>query len=168
MIVNKLISGSYIGVQIVYTQTFAAVPDQWPGPQPGTIGLGTITGEIGIPNTNDETGEQKMKRTVDAQMLMPLPKTTPTPTRVGAAIVDATVRPDLDVEAPSGDNSDDFLLDPSTLSLKARPAPPDAANASSQLSNDASLSKTKARVRVSASAGSVLALVLAIAAMVVA
>ena len=32
-------------VEVIYTQTFAKVPDQWPSPGSGTIGLGTLTKE---------------------------------------------------------------------------------------------------------------------------
>lgn len=39
---------------VVYTQTFAAVPDQWPSPKAGTIGLGTIQGEIGVIKTKSK------------------------------------------------------------------------------------------------------------------
>jgi hypothetical protein len=37
------------GVQqpVVYTQTFPAIPDQWPSPAAGSIGLGTIVGTVG-------------------------------------------------------------------------------------------------------------------------
>ncbi|RMD44975.1 hypothetical protein DV735_g55, partial [Chaetothyriales sp. CBS 134920] len=47
---------SYSGTKVIYatvayTQTFAAVPDQWPSPSAGTIGLGTISGEVGVVRT---------------------------------------------------------------------------------------------------------------------
>jgi hypothetical protein len=38
-------------VPVVYTQTFAPIPDQWPSPVAGTIGMGTIQGEIGVVKT---------------------------------------------------------------------------------------------------------------------
>lgn len=38
-------------VSVPYTQTFPSVPDQWPSPSSGEIGLGTIQGEIGVPRT---------------------------------------------------------------------------------------------------------------------
>lgn len=42
----------YIGsVQVVYTQLFAAVPDQGPTAASGTIGLGTLTGQVGVVKT---------------------------------------------------------------------------------------------------------------------
>lgn len=41
------------GVARTYTQTFVAVQDQWPSPSAGTIGLGTITGEIGVVKTKE-------------------------------------------------------------------------------------------------------------------
>ncbi|KAL1863556.1 hypothetical protein Plec18167_000650 [Paecilomyces lecythidis] len=34
-------------VPVTYTQTFADVPDQWPAPSSGSIGMGTLTGTIG-------------------------------------------------------------------------------------------------------------------------
>lgn len=40
--------------QVVYTQLFVAVPDQWPSAQAGTIGLGTIQGEIGVVKTKSK------------------------------------------------------------------------------------------------------------------
>jgi len=38
-------------VAVVYTQTFAAVPEQWPGPSAGSVGLGTIQGQVGVTKT---------------------------------------------------------------------------------------------------------------------
>lgn len=35
----------------VFTQLFSAVPDQWDGPLSGNIGLGSITGQVGIVRT---------------------------------------------------------------------------------------------------------------------
>lgn len=40
-------NGVMTQVQVVYTQLFSAVPDQWSSATPGSIGLGTITGKIG-------------------------------------------------------------------------------------------------------------------------
>ena len=46
--INSLAAaGQWTQVQIVYTQTFVAVPDQWSSAGAGTIGLGTITGTVG-------------------------------------------------------------------------------------------------------------------------
>lgn len=39
------------GVKRVYIQTFAAVPDQFPSPEAGIIGLGTIVGDVGVVKT---------------------------------------------------------------------------------------------------------------------
>ena len=45
---NKQVGpGSVVQVQVVYTQTFNPVPDPWQAAVAGTIGLGTITGEVG-------------------------------------------------------------------------------------------------------------------------
>lgn len=44
--------GSYI--YIPYTQLFTAVPDPWPAPTAGTIGLGTIQGQIGVVKTKSK------------------------------------------------------------------------------------------------------------------
>lgn len=38
-------------ISVVYTQTFPSVPEQWPSPSSGEIGLGTIQGQIGVPKT---------------------------------------------------------------------------------------------------------------------
>ncbi|KIW40102.1 uncharacterized protein PV06_07333 [Exophiala oligosperma] len=45
---NSMVDGSAVQVPVVYTQTFAPVPDQWPSPTAGEIGLGTIQGTIGV------------------------------------------------------------------------------------------------------------------------
>jgi len=45
-------SGVAQQLTVVYTQTFNPIPDQWPSPtEAGTIGLGTIKGEIGVVKT---------------------------------------------------------------------------------------------------------------------
>ncbi|KAK4935109.1 hypothetical protein LTR10_023780 [Elasticomyces elasticus] len=64
--VTTYLANSYIGgvatqVAVVYTQTFAAVPDQWPSYTAGSIGLGTLTGTIGV---------VKSKRSLPTQMPM--------------------------------------------------------------------------------------------------
>ncbi|KAJ9618931.1 hypothetical protein H2203_008747 [Taxawa tesnikishii (nom. ined.)] len=38
-------------VQVFYTQTFAKVPDQLPSAQAGSIGMGTLTGNVGVVRT---------------------------------------------------------------------------------------------------------------------
>jgi len=43
--------GAYVQIQEVYTQTFASPVDQWPSPTAGSIGLGTIQGEVGVVKT---------------------------------------------------------------------------------------------------------------------
>ncbi|KAK5938389.1 hypothetical protein PMZ80_009359 [Knufia obscura] len=42
------------GKQIPFTQLFVAVLEQWASPSAGTIGLGTIQGEIGVVKTKDK------------------------------------------------------------------------------------------------------------------
>ncbi|OQO14443.1 hypothetical protein B0A48_01320 [Cryoendolithus antarcticus] len=55
--VRTEINGVVTYVQLAYTQTFAAVPDQWPSPGVGQIGLGTLKSKRGIaPATAEETG----------------------------------------------------------------------------------------------------------------
>ncbi len=49
--INSMKDGSAVQVPVVYTQTFVAVPDQWSSPTSGEIGLGTITGTIGVVKT---------------------------------------------------------------------------------------------------------------------
>lgn len=39
---------------MTYTQIFVAVLDQWPSPSVGTIGLGTIQGQIGVVKTHSK------------------------------------------------------------------------------------------------------------------
>ena len=38
-------------INVPYTQTFPRVPEQWPSPSSGEIGLGTIQGQIGVVKT---------------------------------------------------------------------------------------------------------------------
>ncbi|KIX04467.1 uncharacterized protein Z518_05335 [Rhinocladiella mackenziei CBS 650.93] len=49
--VNEYQDGTPVQVPVVYTQTFAPVPDQWPSATAGEIGLGTIQGTIGVVKT---------------------------------------------------------------------------------------------------------------------
>lgn len=42
-------------VDVVYTQSFASIPDQWSTAGSGSIGLGTITGTVGIVEANKKT-----------------------------------------------------------------------------------------------------------------
>ncbi|KAF1815217.1 hypothetical protein P152DRAFT_471836 [Eremomyces bilateralis CBS 781.70] len=50
---TTLVNGQKTWVPVVFTQTFAAVPDQWPGPaEGGSIGMGTLTGQIGVVRTS--------------------------------------------------------------------------------------------------------------------
>jgi len=49
--VNQIVNGVAQQVEVVYTQLFSAVPDQGLAPASGSIGLGTIQGEIGVVRT---------------------------------------------------------------------------------------------------------------------
>ncbi|KAF2767698.1 hypothetical protein EJ03DRAFT_337415 [Teratosphaeria nubilosa] len=55
--VESTIAGTTTYVEVIYTQTFAAVPDQWPMPGQGVIGYGTLT-EDSTPTTTS-TGAAK-------------------------------------------------------------------------------------------------------------
>ncbi|KPI38297.1 uncharacterized protein AB675_12044 [Cyphellophora attinorum] len=46
---------------VPYTQTFAPVPDQWPSPSAGTVGMGTIQGEIGQVRTKSKRDEMDVQ-----------------------------------------------------------------------------------------------------------
>ena len=48
---NQIVNGVAQQVEVVYTQLFSAVPDQGLAPASGSIGLGTIQGEIGVVRT---------------------------------------------------------------------------------------------------------------------
>ena len=47
------------GKQAVYTQRFSDVPEQWPTPEVGTIGLGSLSGEVR--GTGTKTGDVKRR-----------------------------------------------------------------------------------------------------------
>ena len=48
---QTLANGQVTWLSTMFTQTFVSVPDQWPGPTSGQIGLGTIGGTIGAVRT---------------------------------------------------------------------------------------------------------------------
>jgi len=75
--INLYRSGGVSQLNVVYTQTFAPIPDQWPSPtEAGTIGLGTIQGEIGVVKT---------KRSLPTQApLGASPESTPTENAPGS------------------------------------------------------------------------------------
>lgn len=47
---------------VVYSQTFVSVPSQGPTPVVGQIGLGTLTGSIGVVKTAASGAETKARR----------------------------------------------------------------------------------------------------------
>ncbi|KZF26532.1 hypothetical protein L228DRAFT_14593 [Xylona heveae TC161] len=47
-------NGQTTWVEVIYSQTFASVPDQAPTPSSGQVGLGTHTGKIGVYKTDKE------------------------------------------------------------------------------------------------------------------
>lgn len=63
------------GAQVMqpYTQTFAAVPDQWPEPTAGTVGMGTIQGQIGQVKTNSKREEMTQTAMFGIQTAAPEP-----------------------------------------------------------------------------------------------
>ncbi|KAK6441698.1 hypothetical protein LTR95_002060 [Oleoguttula sp. CCFEE 5521] len=75
--VRTEINGVVTYVQLAYTQTFAAVPDQWPSPGVGQIGLGTLKSKRGVaPATAEETGLAGRVRPVEVVMRDALVKQT--------------------------------------------------------------------------------------------
>ena len=48
---NEIVNGVAQAVEVVYTQLFSAVPDQGEAPGVGSIGLGTIQGQVGVVRT---------------------------------------------------------------------------------------------------------------------
>ncbi|KAI9819688.1 MAG: hypothetical protein M1832_003922 [Thelocarpon impressellum] len=48
---STLPDGQITNVQVVYTQTFPSVPSQLPSPATGSIGMGSLTGEVGVVRT---------------------------------------------------------------------------------------------------------------------
>ncbi|EON69488.1 hypothetical protein W97_08748 [Coniosporium apollinis CBS 100218] len=44
--------GATTWVQLVFTQTYNAVPEQLPTPNKGVVGMGTLTGEVGVVRTS--------------------------------------------------------------------------------------------------------------------
>lgn len=47
----SVVGGVTKQVPIVYTQKFSSIPSQGPTPASGAIGMGTLTGKIGVVNT---------------------------------------------------------------------------------------------------------------------
>lgn len=56
-------------VQVVYSQAFEPVPDQWEAPVAGTVGLGTIKGEVGVVKTVDKRAEATAVAVAERVML---------------------------------------------------------------------------------------------------
>ena len=46
----------------IYTQLFSAVPEQWPAPSAGSVGLGTITGPVGVVKTGQRSAGVSLRR----------------------------------------------------------------------------------------------------------
>ena len=57
------------GQQIVYSQKFIPTPDPWDAPKPGTIGLGTLTGAVGVVKTAAAHVDNIKKRGVNAAVV---------------------------------------------------------------------------------------------------
>jgi len=55
-------NGQTTQVLVVYSQTFVSVPSQGPTPVVGQIGLGTLTGSIGVVKTAASGAETKARR----------------------------------------------------------------------------------------------------------
>ncbi|OCK80409.1 hypothetical protein K432DRAFT_297765, partial [Lepidopterella palustris CBS 459.81] len=49
--VESVINGVATWIEIIYTQTFAAVPEQLATAGKGEIGMGTLTGQVGVTKT---------------------------------------------------------------------------------------------------------------------
>ena len=71
-------------VQVVYSQAFDEVPDQWEGPAAGEVGMGGIKGKVGVVKSNSGS---KMKRTA-------APVAGPQPTAVKGALVKKVAEPE--------------------------------------------------------------------------
>ena len=54
--VYSTINGVVTPFPITYTQTFASVPDQGASPSAGTVGMGTLTGSVGVVKTDQANG----------------------------------------------------------------------------------------------------------------
>ncbi len=52
---SRLPNGKMTQVLVIYSQTFVSVPDQGPTPVQGKIGLGTLTGSIGVVKTAESS-----------------------------------------------------------------------------------------------------------------
>jgi len=66
---GQVVNGVYQQVQVVYTQLFSAVPDQGPAPASGSIGLGTIVGEVGVVKTKREARPEPTEGAAAAEQM---------------------------------------------------------------------------------------------------
>jgi hypothetical protein len=48
---TTLANGEVVTVPVTYIQTFAPIPNQWPSPSSGSIGLGSLSGQLGVTST---------------------------------------------------------------------------------------------------------------------
>ncbi|KAF2452624.1 hypothetical protein BDY21DRAFT_375430 [Lineolata rhizophorae] len=60
---TELADGTHTWVEIVFTQTFAPVLDQLPSPAAGSVGMGSLTGEVGVVKTAvpEEAGAARVR-----------------------------------------------------------------------------------------------------------
>ena len=54
-----VVGGVTKNVQVAYTQTFPSAPGQGPSPLVGSIGLGTLTGQVGAVKTQEASGDAR-------------------------------------------------------------------------------------------------------------
>ncbi len=58
---SRLPNGKMTQVLVIYSQTFVSIPDQGPTPVQGKIGLGTLTGSIGVVKTAESSVASRVR-----------------------------------------------------------------------------------------------------------
>ena len=65
-----VIGGKTTNVQVAYTQTFASAPGQGPSPLVGSIGMGTLTGQVGAVKTQGLSGGVRSLETIEIRSMV--------------------------------------------------------------------------------------------------
>jgi Killer toxin-resistance protein 1 len=141
-----MIDGTVQLIQVVYTQLFTLPLEQWPTYQPGTIGLGTIQGSVGVVKT---------KRDVTVETQIPVAVLSDESMRLSAEV---ELEAELEVAPGHGSQTE-------AEATHEKPASDEGSNSDG---TSRKILENKTGKVVDLSAGSALALILAIAAMVVA
>lgn len=89
--------GAPVQIEVAYTQLFVDVPDQWPSPSAGSIGLGTIQGQVGVVKSKRGLEQPTASNNINVRDVQPTPTNN-----VNVRQVQATATNNVNVKRDSG------------------------------------------------------------------